>query len=209
MAPLALNVALDMATDQLDQGKRTLCGAAARLGRRRILFLATGEMVAACLLAIAIGIGWGRWWPGVWALVILVTQLTYNLEPVRPVAPTFLLSYTATGTPLDPPACVVVTGMRTPAVRHGPTRALHIACHIVTLGVVLLAAGLWWRYDLAWAAIGAAVPLAVLAIMARSAVHQVAPGHLKTANHTLARTIPLITFGELVIAALPLAAGTL
>ncbi|WP_160148880.1 UbiA family prenyltransferase [Amycolatopsis alkalitolerans] len=83
VAPLALNVAVDMATDEAHADKRYLAGAAGRFGSARALRWAGAEMVAAVVAVLAIGIGWGRWWPLTVAEAIIIAQLMYNLEPAR------------------------------------------------------------------------------------------------------------------------------
>ncbi|HJQ45555.1 MAG TPA: UbiA family prenyltransferase [Amycolatopsis sp.] len=83
VAPLALNVAIDVATDSQHADKGHLAGAARRFGRSRALDWAGAEIVAALAAVLAIGIGWGRWQPPAYAAVIVLAQVAYNVEPVR------------------------------------------------------------------------------------------------------------------------------
>ncbi|NKQ52761.1 UbiA family prenyltransferase [Amycolatopsis sp. K13G38] len=83
VAPLALNVAVDHATDSQHADKRYLAGAAGRFGRSRALDWAGAELILAALALLATGLGWGRWQPLSWAALIVVAQLLYNVEPVR------------------------------------------------------------------------------------------------------------------------------
>jgi 4-hydroxybenzoate polyprenyltransferase len=83
VAPLALNVAVDVATDSRHADKGYLAGAAGRFGQSRALNWAGAEMILALAAVLAIGIGWGRWWPLVSAEAIVFAHLLYNVEPVR------------------------------------------------------------------------------------------------------------------------------
>ncbi|GHF67329.1 4-hydroxybenzoate polyprenyltransferase [Amycolatopsis bartoniae] len=83
VAPLALNVAVDMSTDTRHTEKGYLAGAAGRFGRARALNWACGELVGALTLLLVLGVGWGRWWPLTVASAIIGAQLLYNLEPAR------------------------------------------------------------------------------------------------------------------------------
>jgi 4-hydroxybenzoate polyprenyltransferase len=76
-SPLALNAALDVATDRLDADKRYLATAASRLGQRRALIWPITEMICALVLSLAIS-----GWTGM-AAAIVVTQILHNVEPVH------------------------------------------------------------------------------------------------------------------------------
>ncbi|GAB2969726.1 UbiA family prenyltransferase [Amycolatopsis acidiphila] len=83
VAPLALNVAVDMATDRQHAEKGYLAGAAGRFGPSRALNWAGAEMILALAAVLAIGVGWGRWLPFATAEAIVLAQLLYNVEPTR------------------------------------------------------------------------------------------------------------------------------
>jgi 4-hydroxybenzoate polyprenyltransferase len=83
VAPLALNVAVDMATDQRHADKGYLATSAARFGRFRALDWAAAEMIVALAAVLAIGVLRGRWWPLVTAGAIVFAHLLYNIEPAR------------------------------------------------------------------------------------------------------------------------------
>ncbi|HVW44938.1 MAG TPA: UbiA family prenyltransferase [Amycolatopsis sp.] len=83
IAPLALNVAIDVPTDSRHADKSYLAGAAGRFGRSRALDWANAELLAGLGAVLAIGIGWGRWGPLACASAIVLAQVLYNLEPVR------------------------------------------------------------------------------------------------------------------------------
>ncbi|WP_177228781.1 UbiA prenyltransferase family protein [Amycolatopsis sacchari] len=83
VAPLALNVAVDMATDSQHADKGYLAGAAGRIGRSRALNWSIAELAVAFAAVVAIGVGWGRWWPLGIAVVTVAAQLLYNVEPAR------------------------------------------------------------------------------------------------------------------------------
>jgi len=83
VAPLALNVAVDHATDSQHADKGYLAAAAGRFGRSRALDWAAAELLAGVLALLVIGVRWGRWQPLVWAALIVLAQLLYNVEPAR------------------------------------------------------------------------------------------------------------------------------
>jgi 4-hydroxybenzoate polyprenyltransferase len=79
----SLNTASDVDTDTRSGDKGYVSGAAVRLGRRRLLGLAAGEMTFA-LAVTAVLTGWtGRWYLVASAALVVVLHLLYNLEPVR------------------------------------------------------------------------------------------------------------------------------
>lgn len=83
VAPLALNVAVDVPTDSRHVEKRHLAGAAGRFGRARALEWASTELLLGAASVLAIGIGRGRWQPLACASAIVLAQLLYNVEPFR------------------------------------------------------------------------------------------------------------------------------
>ncbi|TCP56903.1 4-hydroxybenzoate polyprenyltransferase [Tamaricihabitans halophyticus] len=143
----------------------------------------------------------------------------------------FLLSYGAVGTELTPAAIPFVLAlialnmgrtvwwsvpdheadirdaMATPVARHGPGRALGIACTILFAGVVLLFWALWWRFGVVLAVLGSTAEALLLIGMIRS-TRRVMAGQSLRAEHQRLRTMPLVAAGSVFLAALPLLAMT-
>lgn len=125
VAPLALNVAVDMATDARHADKGYLAGAAGRFGQTRALYWAAAEMIVALAAVLAIGTGWGRWSPLATAAAIVFAHLLYNIEPVRlkrrglagsidfgvaSVGLPCLLGYTAVTSAVTTPVWLIIAG---------------------------------------------------------------------------------------------------
>ncbi|HET9142824.1 UbiA family prenyltransferase [Actinophytocola sp.] len=83
VAALALNTAADTRTDTRHPERSAVAAALRRVGRRRVIGLATAELAVALLLAGAVAAGTGR--PMILAAAVLavVLQVLYNLDPVR------------------------------------------------------------------------------------------------------------------------------
>jgi lycopene elongase/hydratase (dihydrobisanhydrobacterioruberin-forming) len=125
VAAMALNTAVDVRTDEQHPERRHLVGATRRIGRDRAFRWAVWEMSIAMLLAGLVAVWSAR--PGVLvaAVMIIVIQVLYNVEPVRlkrrgltgvavfcgslMVLP-FVLSYWAVRPELDTSIWVIVGG---------------------------------------------------------------------------------------------------
>ena len=83
VAPLALNSAVDVATDRRDHGKRGLVSAVERLGGVHAIRWPAVEMLCATLLAIVVSVWTSRWLIIGIAFLIIAAQILYNLEPAR------------------------------------------------------------------------------------------------------------------------------
>lgn len=83
VAPLALNTAVDVGTDEHHDERAHLAAAARRLGTGRVIRWAAAEMVVALLLAGVVA-AWSMR-PAVVAVAagIVVLQVLYNVEPMR------------------------------------------------------------------------------------------------------------------------------
>jgi lycopene elongase/hydratase (dihydrobisanhydrobacterioruberin-forming) len=82
-AGLVLNTAADVRTDERHREKRYLARAARRFGTGTLIGAAVAEAAAGLLLACLAAVWAGRPLVAVTAVVIIVTQVLYNVEPVR------------------------------------------------------------------------------------------------------------------------------
>ncbi|MDQ0381914.1 UbiA family prenyltransferase [Amycolatopsis thermophila] len=93
------------------------------------------------------------------------------------------------------------TGIGTPGARYGPWRTLLVSCGLVAAGLLLLGAGLWWRYGAAWAITGAVTEGAFLAGMTALA------GPRRSLSRMRELATPIVLLGDLSLVAIPLLAG--
>jgi 4-hydroxybenzoate polyprenyltransferase len=98
-------------------------------------------------------------------------------------------------------AADTMTGVGTPAVRHGATRALGLSCLIMLTGLVLLTWGLARGYGPAWVLPGVAAHAAFLAASVALLSQSALPGEAMRRRGTT-----LVVIGEVVLAVLPLVA---
>lgn len=137
VAPLALNVAVDMATDQHHADKGYLATAAGRFGRTRALNWAAAEIITALAAVLAIGVVWDRWWPLITAQAIVGAHLLYNVEPVRlkrrGVTGSIVFGWASVGLPI----LLGYTAL---------TSAVPATIWLVIVGAALLSIGrtIWW-----------------------------------------------------------------
>ncbi|GLF95043.1 UbiA family prenyltransferase [Streptomyces yaizuensis] len=83
IAQNVLNAAMDISADARTPGKTGVARAARRIGRTRLIVIASAEMAVALLLAVGVSLHLGR--PLVAAAVAagILVEYLYNLEPVR------------------------------------------------------------------------------------------------------------------------------
>lgn len=128
VAGLALNTAVDVRTDERHHERHHLARAARRIGTARLVRWVVAELAVALLLACLAAAAVARPLVAVTAVVILVLQVLYNVEPVRLkrrgltgvaafcmavlVLP-FLLSYWVVRPDVDAPSWLVVAGLGT------------------------------------------------------------------------------------------------
>jgi lycopene elongase/hydratase (dihydrobisanhydrobacterioruberin-forming) len=97
------------------------------------------------------------------------------------------------------------TGMTTPTVRYGASQAMRISCDATAVGLGLLGWGLWWRYGLLWALVGAAVNgpflLSKLALLRRLPQNSL-PNSTQLRRHDLS----WVMIADIVLVLLPLVA---
>lgn len=98
------------------------------------------------------------------------------------------------------------TGMTTPAVRYGTTRALALSCLILLAGLVLLGWGLWGRYGPAWILPGLAAHgiflSGTLALLGRTSNENL-PSPVRMRKQAMS----LVMVGEVTLTTIPLIAG--
>lgn len=126
VGPLALNVAVDMRTDERHREKGYLADAATGFGRRRALRWAIAEMTTGLALSIAVSLLSGSWLAAVAGMLLVALQVAYNVEPVRlkrrgfagpaafgiaSVGLPFLISHGAVSATIEGPVWLVVAGM--------------------------------------------------------------------------------------------------
>lgn len=97
------------------------------------------------------------------------------------------------------------TGMMTPTVRYGASRAMTIACDATIVGLGLLGWGLWWRYGPLWALLGVAVngPFLLSKI---TLLHRLAEHVLPNPAQLRRRELSSVMIADIVLVLLPLAA---
>ncbi|PXY26942.1 UbiA prenyltransferase family protein [Prauserella muralis] len=83
VGPLALNVAVDVTTDERHGEKGYLASAVSRIGRVRMLRWAIAELASGLVLSIVVTVWTGSWLPAVAGTMLVAAQLAYNVEPVR------------------------------------------------------------------------------------------------------------------------------
>lgn len=126
VAGLVLNTAVDVRTDERHHERRHLARAARRIGTTRLVRWVVAELAVALLLACLATAAAARPLVAVTAVVIVVLQVLYNVEPVRLkrrgltgvaafctavlVLP-FLMSYWAVRPDVDAPSWLVVAGL--------------------------------------------------------------------------------------------------
>lgn len=248
---LALNVSVDVGTDERHRDKNYLARAVRRFGHGRTLRWVATEMAAGFTSAVAVSLWTGRWIIAGIATVTIALHLLYNIEPARMkrrgfagsavfgtalVAMPGLLSYYAVQPGLPGYLWLVVagagvlavgrtawwsvpdevadstSGVVSPVVRHGATRTLALSCLILLAGLGLLSVGLWARYGLVWALVGAAAHvvflLGVLAVLLRRSTRRasVYDRALPSAVRMRSRALPTAVIGDVVLAVLPLIA---
>lgn len=79
----SLNTAADVDTDTRSGDKGYVSGAALRLGMRRLVWLAAGEMAFALITTTALAVSTGRWYLPASAALVVLLHVLYNLEPIR------------------------------------------------------------------------------------------------------------------------------
>ncbi|WP_052583874.1 UbiA family prenyltransferase, partial [Saccharomonospora iraqiensis] len=80
---LVLNTAVDLDSDRRHAERGGLAGAARRLGRTAGLRLACAEFALGLVLASAVSVWTGRWLVAGAVAAAVVTQVLYNVDPVR------------------------------------------------------------------------------------------------------------------------------
>ncbi|MFS0694432.1 UbiA family prenyltransferase [Streptomyces nitrosporeus] len=83
VAQNVLNAATDIAVDARTAGKSGIARAALRLGRPRLIGIASAEMAVALLLACGVALHLGRPLVAVGVGAAILVECLYNLEPVR------------------------------------------------------------------------------------------------------------------------------
>ena len=83
IAQNVLNAAVDIPVDALSSGKSDVAQAALRLGRVRLIAIASAEMAVALFLACGVAIHLGRPLVAVGVAGGILLEYLYNLEPVR------------------------------------------------------------------------------------------------------------------------------
>jgi 4-hydroxybenzoate polyprenyltransferase len=91
------------------------------------------------------------------------------------------------------------TGMRTPPVRYGAGPTLVLSCALMVAGLAATGWGVWWDFGAGWA-IPAVAPHAVFLGGAVRSAGYGDSGRMRR------RDMPLVTIGELILAAIPLLA---
>lgn len=83
VAQNVLNAAMDIPVDARTPGKSGIARAAARLGRPRLIGIASAEMALALILATAVAVHLGRPLVAAGVAAGILVEYLYNLEPVR------------------------------------------------------------------------------------------------------------------------------
>lgn len=83
VAQNVLNAAMDIPVDARTPGKSGIARAASRLGRTRLIALASAEMALALLLAVTVAVHLGRPLVAAGVALGIAVEHLYNLEPVR------------------------------------------------------------------------------------------------------------------------------
>ena len=83
VAQNVLNAAMDIPVDARTPGKSGIARAAARLGRARLIGIASAEMALALILATAVAVHLGRPLVAAGVAAGILVEYLYNLEPVR------------------------------------------------------------------------------------------------------------------------------
>ncbi|MQA06955.1 MAG: hypothetical protein GEU98_00150 [Pseudonocardiaceae bacterium] len=123
---LALNVAVDLRTDELHKDKNYLAAAARHIGRSRIRRWIGTEWVVALGVATFLSLWSGRWLIVGAATAVIVLHVLYNIDPIRlkrrgfvgsiafgtsVVALPYLLSYSAVRPDFSPPIWPILVGL--------------------------------------------------------------------------------------------------
>jgi 4-hydroxybenzoate polyprenyltransferase len=98
------------------------------------------------------------------------------------------------------------TGMTTPAVRYGPTRALVAAGVAVSAGLCLLGWALSTRYGPGWALLGVAVS-AAFPVDALASLRSTAAGGPPSSAAMRRRGAALVMVADVLLVSIPLLAG--
>ncbi|MEU2718377.1 UbiA family prenyltransferase [Streptomyces sp. NPDC007205] len=240
IAQNVLNAAMDIPIDTRTPGKISVAQAAMRLGRTRLITIASAEMTAALLLATSVAIRLGR--PLIAAAVAagILVEYLYNLEPVRlkkrgmanpvslglhfsllPCLSTFnavrpdfppflwplifglwlLLIGRTLWWSLPDATADRAAGLAPPAVRHGLSHTLLMACTATTTALALIAWGLTWTLGPLAALTGTAGCSAFLIRKIR-----LTPPALHTLHETHMRwhTLTYVTGADILLVLLPL-----